>query len=237
MNRLSDSHQIWRGASFRHRLGTGWVKNVIFSKSKMAADETGNRLKNVITSERFIRFAPNLVSGIYSSYERGLQSQKPEIHNPRWPPAAILNFTKTLITFEPFVRIWPNLAWRFVFTSPIQWNCQKRISFFKLKIAAVENAIFWLPYLSFHGVFITAVSLFPFAITAMPQDVIDKIRLSVNKYWGWRLDIGLRVIECFEHLGNASHYCLIDITLIALKKAEFWIDCIQRTTWWRNTLS
>ena len=75
-----------------------------FSKSKMAADETGNRFENVITSERFIRFAPNLVSGIYSSLERGLKSQKPEICNPRWPPAAILKFTKTLITFEPFIR-------------------------------------------------------------------------------------------------------------------------------------
>jgi hypothetical protein len=122
----------------RHRRG----QRCHFSKSKMAADETGNRLKNVITSERFIRFAPNLVSGIYSWNERGMQSEKPEIHNPRWPPAAILKFTKTLITFEPFVRIWPNLAWRFVFTSPIQWNCQKPISFFKLKIAAVENAFF-----------------------------------------------------------------------------------------------
>jgi hypothetical protein len=59
----------------------------------MAVDETGNTLKNAVTSEWFIRFTPNLVSSIYSSPERGMQGQKPEIHNPRWPPAAMLNFT------------------------------------------------------------------------------------------------------------------------------------------------
>ena len=84
----------------------------------MAANETGNRLRNGITSERFIRFAPNLVSNIYSSSKRDLWSQKPEILDPRWQPAAILNFAKTFITFEPFIRFLPNLAWIFVQTLP-----------------------------------------------------------------------------------------------------------------------
>jgi hypothetical protein len=84
----------------------------------MAADETGNTLENAINSERFIRFAPNLVPGIYSSPERDLPSRKPEIRNPGWPPAAILNFTKTLITFEPFVRFSPNSTWSFILMLP-----------------------------------------------------------------------------------------------------------------------
>ena len=96
------------------------VKSAIFSKSKMAADETGNTLKNAVTSEWFIRFTPNLVSSIYSSPERGQRGLKPEILNPRWPPAANLKFTKTLITFESSVRFSPNLTWSFIWTSPRQ---------------------------------------------------------------------------------------------------------------------
>jgi hypothetical protein len=104
----------------------------------MAADETGNTLKNAITSERFIRFAPNLVFSNYSSPRRDLQSQKTEIHNPRWPPAAILDFTKTLITFEPFVGFSPNLAWSFVLTPPRHRKGQK-CHFTKSKMAADET--------------------------------------------------------------------------------------------------
>jgi hypothetical protein len=72
----------------RHRRG----QKCHFPKSKMAADETGNRLKNVITSQRFIWFAPNLVSGIYSSRERGLRlrNRKFIIQDGRQPPFCIL---------------------------------------------------------------------------------------------------------------------------------------------------
>jgi hypothetical protein len=34
-----------------------------------------------------------------------------EISKTKWPPSAILDFTKTLITFEPFVRFSPNFVW------------------------------------------------------------------------------------------------------------------------------
>ena len=91
----------------------------------MAADETGNTFKNVITSKRFSRFAPNLVYSIYASRERGQPSRKPEIRNPRWPPAVILNFTRTLITFEPLVRLSPNLVWSFALTPPKHLKGQK----------------------------------------------------------------------------------------------------------------
>jgi hypothetical protein len=91
----------------------------------MAADETGNKFKNGITSKRFSRFAPNLVYSIYASRERRQPSRKPEIRNPRWPPAVILNFTRTLITFEPLVRLSPNLVWSFALTPPRHLKCQK----------------------------------------------------------------------------------------------------------------
>jgi hypothetical protein len=91
----------------------------------MAANETGNRFKNGITSKRFSRFTPNLVYSIYASRERRQPSRKPEIHNPRWPPAAILNFTRTLITFEPLVRLSPNLVWSFALTSSGHLKGQK----------------------------------------------------------------------------------------------------------------
>jgi hypothetical protein len=56
----------------------------------------------------------------------------------KWPPAAILDFTKTLITFEPFVRFSPNLAWSFVLTPPRQRMGQKYI-FSKSNMAADET--------------------------------------------------------------------------------------------------
>jgi len=118
----------------RHRKG----QKCHFSKSKMAADETGNTFKNGITSERFSRFAPNLVCSIYASRERCQPSRKPEIRNTRWPPAAILDFTRTLITFEPLVRLSPNLVCSFVLAPPRHRRGQK-CHFSKSKMAADET--------------------------------------------------------------------------------------------------
>ena len=61
-----------------------------------------------------------------------------EIWKTKWPPAAILDFTKTLITFEPFVRFSPNLAWSFILTPPRQRRGQKCHSA-KSKMAADET--------------------------------------------------------------------------------------------------
>ena len=59
-----------------------------------------------------------ILHSIHSAPGTGLWPQNLEIHNPRWPPAAIFKFTKTWITPEPFVRFLPNLAWSFVLTPP-----------------------------------------------------------------------------------------------------------------------
>ena len=64
-----------------------------------------------------------------------------EIWKTRWPPAAILKFTKTLISPEPLVRFSPNLVWSFVSTPPRQRNCQNR-HFEKSKMAADEKPKF-----------------------------------------------------------------------------------------------
>jgi len=75
----------------RRRMG----QNCHFSKSKMAADEKLKFTKNLITWKRFVLYAPNLVCIIYYAPGTSLWSPNLEIHNPRWPPAAILKFTKT----------------------------------------------------------------------------------------------------------------------------------------------
>ena len=55
--------------------------------------------------------------------------------------AAILKFTKSLITPEPLVRFSPNLAWRFVLTPSRQRKYQNR-HFSKSKMAADEKTKF-----------------------------------------------------------------------------------------------
>ena len=109
------------------------VSNHNFSKSKMAADEKLKFTKNWITSKRYVLYAPNLVCIIHFTPGTSMWSQNVEIHNPRWPPAAILKFTKTWITPEVLIWFSPNLARSFALTPPRHRMCQNRIFFFKIQ--------------------------------------------------------------------------------------------------------
>ena len=64
-----------------------------------------------------------------------LWSLNREIHNTRWPPAAILKLTKTWMTPKPLVRSSPNLTQSFIFTQPRHRRGQKR-NFSKSQMAA-----------------------------------------------------------------------------------------------------
>ena len=61
-----------------------------------------------------------------------------EIWKARWPPAAILKFTETWVTPEPFVQFSPNLARSFVLTPPWHRKYQNR-HFSKSKMADDEK--------------------------------------------------------------------------------------------------
>ena len=77
---------------------------------------------------------------VSSTRKRPVLSNR-EIHNPRWPPAAILKCTETRITPEPLIRFSPNWARSFALTPSRHRKSQNR-NFSKSKMAAYENPKF-----------------------------------------------------------------------------------------------
>ena len=146
---------VGRHIEIYKNLNNSWTVSPIFTKFGMRlrldtlqtpevpkppffADEKPKFTKNWLTSKLFDLCAPNLVCIIYSAPGRRPWSQNREIHNTRWPPAAILKFTKTWITPEPSVRFSPNLVWSIALTPPRQRKCQNR-HFSKSMMAATKN--------------------------------------------------------------------------------------------------
>ena len=103
--------------------------------------QKGKFTKNWMTSKRFVIYALNLACIIHFAPGTSLWSQNVEIHNPRWPPAAILKFSKAWITPEPFDRFSSNMARSFVLTTPRHRNYQNR-HFAKSKMVADEKLKF-----------------------------------------------------------------------------------------------
>ena len=99
--------------------------------------------KNLITSKLFVLYATNLVRIIHFAPGTSLWSQNVEIHNPRWPPAAILKFAKNLNNARTVCPILTKFgtAQSFDLTPPRHRTGQTR-HFSKSKMAADEKLKF-----------------------------------------------------------------------------------------------